>query len=184
MRGAGHAALSGSGRAPARPELLRLKPVILRSSRSAALLLRHMRPSSRKCVDTWARAGKFPFIRENNREFCKLEHSRLFAGIKDARVTWGWPKFPVASKPGIFGCEPGILGMATGISRDRTGNFLQPTGNILTPQQCGTLRQNGKTSTYQPSIPSDLGGLKCCAAFGRGSNCASISEPTHFIFAV
>jgi hypothetical protein len=51
-------------------------------------------------------------------------------------------------------------------------------------EQSGTLSQDGKTSTYQPSVPSDLGGLKCCASFGRGLNFASISEPTHFIFAV
>jgi hypothetical protein len=41
-----------------------------------------------------------------------------------------------------------------------------------------------RTSIYQASVPSDLGGLKCCASFGRGSNFASIPDPMHFIFAV
>jgi hypothetical protein len=40
------------------------------------------------------------------------------------------------------------------------------------------------TRVYQPSIPSDLGRLKCCPSFGRGSNFASMPDPMHFIFAV
>ena len=37
---------------------------------------------------------------------------------------------------------------------------------------------------YRPSMPSDLGDLKYCASFGRGSNFASMPDPMHFIFAV
>ena len=74
--------------------------------------------------------------------------------------------------------------MATGIRRDRTGNFLATNREYSYAEQSGTLSQDCKTSSYQPSIPSDLGGLKCCPSFGRGSNFASMPEPIHFIFAV
>ena len=58
---------------------------------------------------------KFPFIRENNREFCesdalspccRRQKSRPFQGVRS--------KFPVKIEPGNFCREPGNLGKVTG----------------------------------------------------------------------
>ena len=65
---------------------------------------------------------KFPFIRENNREFRRSDRSSPACWRQISQHSQALrPKFPVKIESGIHGQEPGHSGKLTGESPRKTG---------------------------------------------------------------